>query len=500
MEGRKHDGHRDALETGFLDLGDDSLFGNEAGEEEDPEILSSYFLSQGEFSRFLSHQNRIAFARARKGMGKSALLSKLAYDLSLLTSGPLVVKATGADLTALGEFSSADPAVLVNQWQQVICARITQSIGAHIHIALSDRAMLMVEAAEIAGLKDRNILRALVDRLSLKLSAAGKGVEGEVSVQRLRAPDSAALLSRYQQSADEDVWLLIDDVDATFINRPDQQLKVGTFFSACRKIAREVKGLKVRATVRSDVWSVIRENEDLDKCEQYMVDIKWTKQEMGVMLAKRIHAFLERNKSSIASDFEPHRDTDRLVELAFKPRIRWGSSRVPPIQALNIFSAKRPRWMAQLCGRAGKKAAAQGDVLISGEHITAVLKKFGELRLADLKKEHGHQFGGLSSLIEAFAGGSRTYSTADLLARIQAKYLKLVAKNGVPRLEGVIIKAPLQLAYFLFKIGFVQGKHQEADQFVDYDERPDLLQNEVNLDDGLEWAVYPSYRSVLRIR
>jgi len=226
------------LQNGFVDLSDDSLFGNEAGEEEDPEVLSSYFLSQSHFSRFLDSENRIAFARARKGMGKSALLAKLAYDLALSGESTIVIRATGADLTALGEFSSPDPSILVNQWQQVICARITQHIGALINIALTDRKIVMVEASEIAGLKDRNIFRALIDRLSIKLSG------NEININRAATPNSAALLARHQESEQSNVWLLIDDVDATFIDRPDQRLKVGTFFSACRKIAREVKGLK----------------------------------------------------------------------------------------------------------------------------------------------------------------------------------------------------------------------------------------------------------------
>jgi len=218
------------------------------------------------------------------------------------------------------------------------------------------------------------------------------------------------------------------------------------------------------------------------------------------MLAKRIHAYFARNGLSPANELSPSHDTDKLVEFAFKPRIKWGGARVPPIQALNIFSAKRPRWMAQLCGRAGKKAHAQGDRLISGEHIVSVLRKFGELRLADLKKEHGHQFSELTSLIEVFAGGARTYTTGELLKRIQIRYISVVAKKGIPKLEDSIVREPRQLAHFLYKIGFLQGKKQEIDDFVDYDERPDLLQSTINLDDGLVWAIYPSYRQVLRIR
>lgn len=476
-----------------LNLKDGTLFGNEAGEEEDDEVLSSYFLDQIAFEEFFERNQRLRFARGRKGMGKSALLAKLAYDLERSPNDYTVVRVAGSDLTGLGEFSSPDPAMLVNQWQQVICARITQEIGKSIDFAVSDREMIMVEASEIAGLKDRNLFRALLDRLTIKINRS------EIHASRLISANTSELLRRHQDSNDRSVWLLVDDVDSTFIDRPDQRLKLGTFFSACRKIAREVKGLNIRCTVRTDVWSVIRHNEDLDKCEQYMTDIRWTKDEMGVMLAKRIHAYLKRNSMPFWQQLEPKRDVDKLIEMAFKRRVKWSGSRVPPIQVLNILSARRPRWLAQLCGRAGREAARLNEPLIDSQHLQAVLKKFGELRLNDLYKEHGHQFSGLMPLVQAFSGGERVYETGNLLDRIQKKYLSVIVKGGVPKLEGSVVVGPLQLAKFLFKIGFIQG-HSQNDQFIDYEEKPDLLESEVNLDDGLSWAVYPSYRNVLRIR
>ena len=100
-----------------LDFRDVRLFGNEAGEEEEVEVLASYFLDQPAFSEFFDRSTRLRFARARKGMGKSALLSKLGHELLEAPNDSLVVRVTGADLTGLGEFSSPDPAVLVNQWQ-----------------------------------------------------------------------------------------------------------------------------------------------------------------------------------------------------------------------------------------------------------------------------------------------------------------------------------------------------------------------------------------------
>lgn len=64
-----------------LDLAAEDLFGNDAGEDECPEVLSSYFIDQPAFKSFLSTKQKLKVGMSRKGMGKSALLSKLAYDL-----------------------------------------------------------------------------------------------------------------------------------------------------------------------------------------------------------------------------------------------------------------------------------------------------------------------------------------------------------------------------------------------------------------------------------
>lgn len=478
-----------------VDLGDPELFGNEAAEEEKPEVLASYFVEQPGFATFLKQDRRLQFARARKGMGKSALLAKLGFDLR---GDPehLVISVTGADLTGLGEFASADPAVLVNQWQQVICARITQEIGRKIGIAVTDTEMLMVEHAELAGLKDRNLLRALVDRLGGKV--------GKLTVTRPDFPDPAAALRRYAADHDRAVWLLVDDIDATFSNTEAMKLKIGTFFSAARKMAREVAGLSIRASVRSDVWVALRGNEDLDKAEQYMTSISWTNKELEVLLAKRIASYLDRRgiAASKSRSWDDEEGRQRTFSHVFARRLRWGDQEVHPVTAVRILSMRRPRWMAQLCRLAATEAARVGANRIGGQQIQTVMPRFGELRLADLYKEYQFQFSELRQLIECFAGGRRTYTTEELEECIKSRYLTAALQRGVPILAGKPIGSARSIGHFLFRTGFLQGQHQEErpDKFFAYENRPDLLITDANLDDGAKWAVHPAYRKVLQIR
>ncbi len=108
-----------------LDLSDPKLFGNDAGEDEKPEVLASYFV-ENRLSKLFSDSKFLRIVRSRKGMGKSAMLSKLSHDLEKDASNRnLIVMATGADLIGLKSYpESMDANILQNFWKQLICTRI----------------------------------------------------------------------------------------------------------------------------------------------------------------------------------------------------------------------------------------------------------------------------------------------------------------------------------------------------------------------------------------
>jgi hypothetical protein len=482
-----------------LKLTDPQLFGNEAAEEEEPEILASYFVSQPGFETFFNPARKLQFVRARKGMGKSALLSMLGHGLRT-RDGCIVVSVTGADLVGHASFDTDDPSRLVHEWQRVISRRIALEVGRRLQFASGDIEILMVEAAEVEGFKDRNYLRSLLDRVQVKLA------EADIRIERLGMADPAETIRRYANEREGlDIWFLVDDIDSTFINTSSTRLRLGTFFAACRKMAREIRGLKIRASVRSDVWSELRANEDLDKVEQYMTEITWTNDELELILTRRVLAYVRRRHPEIlaARGWSVGRDRATIHALVFAPRMPWGKSSAPVIRPLSIFCMRRPRWMAQLCRLAAHEAVRRRRDRIEGTDIIGVMQKFGELRLADLYKEHSHQFEDLRLVVESFAGRRRNYTTEELLDHLKDRYLSTAVRDGVVYLESKAVSGALGLAHFLFKIGFLQGLNHgpnKPDSFTAYEQRPDLLTNMMNPDDGLKWAVHPAYRNVLRIK
>lgn len=324
-----------------INIEDKDLFGNDAGEDESSEILNSYYVDNSDFDDFFDSNARLNVVSARKGMGKSAMISRLAYKLENeeIYNNPIIIRVTGNSLLGLGNFQDQDQAYLENYWKQIICKKIILEIGSSIGFALTSDEMSMVEIAELEGMKSKNIVGGLISRIKGKLPFIG----AEIKQNLPENPES--LLQNYQDTyKDSIVWVLIDDIDAKYKDTPEYQARVGSFFSAIRSLAVDMKNLNIRASVRSDVWSNLRHLEDLDKWEQYLVEIFWTRKQLRDMLANRILSYIQRtNPDSKEAKLKISRDYNQLFSMVFNTPIRWRDDPKASIfDAINSFSNKRP--------------------------------------------------------------------------------------------------------------------------------------------------------------
>lgn len=480
------------------DLINPELFGNEAGDDEELEVLDSYYLDKPEFERFYSPSSRLAFVRSRKGVGKSALLKQTLFRRKKLGDEEILIYVKASDLIAMQDVKADSPDALLYGWQQRICSQINLELGASLKVGFTDDAMMLIESAELAGFRNRNIVSALFDRMKIK------GLGAEIDRSRLSASDPHALLKRVMEKKDVTVWLFVDDVDATFVNTEHERLKASTFFSACRNLISSVKGLCIRASVRSDVWSVLAQHDEaMDKCEQYMLDLTWSTTETGRIIVNKIHSYFNRYYSGDAryASLSPENDEGSIRKIVFREPFHWGHRAVESFRPVHILSAGRPRWAAQLCKLAGKDAYDKSTARISIGHVRSVMRDYGQFRVSDLYKEHRHQCPVLQDIVESFSGASYRFTTDELLGHITNKVIKRV---GVPKIDGISSdKGALSVAHFLFRCGFIAAR-DESDVtglgFMRYEERPNLLSSSVNLDDGLNWEIHPSYREILRIQ
>lgn len=470
-----------------IQLDDRRLWGNEAADDEDPAILNSYFVNRPEWDEFFDFQTRLSIARARKGMGKSALLSECAYRFRERGDG-LVILLKGADLAAQREFKVLSPMEQVYDWQQRICAIVNRHIGEQIGFAVTDDAIALVETAELSGLKSRNIVGALLDRLRRKI--------GPVELEKLAIADNKAILNRYLAQDKATVTLLIDDIDATFTDTPIERLRLSTFFTACRELAFNFKGISIRSSVRSDVWASIRRlDEALDKVEQYTFDLRWSETQFSKFLVERITAYCKRiGRSQLVEG----RSATQILTLVFPDRYEFNNARVPPHATIRLFAGGRPRWAAQLCRMAGKEAMRIPNVDTIGlANIRTVLEVYGRHRLDDFSREHLHQCDKISNVVNCFSKRQATYTTVELFNFILSSVIGSISLA----IDGRSVEDPVQVARFLFRVGFIVGfdTNKGGNRYFQFEDKPSLLQNEANYDDGMKWRVHPSLHSVLQL-
>ena len=150
-------------------------FGNEAGEDATPSETSSYFVEQESFESFADIEKTFLIARAKKGVGKSALLEWL-YVKNSTVEDVFVVKARGSDLSRFNLPNLADsrkPNDKIYNWMSRISAVINRDIGRRISFAFDDDDISLVQTAEIDGFKERNFISALIDRFRKPIEKLG---------------------------------------------------------------------------------------------------------------------------------------------------------------------------------------------------------------------------------------------------------------------------------------------------------------------------------------
>jgi len=482
-----------------INLKDKKLFGNDAGEDEDLDVLNSYYIDHSDFDDFFDIDEKISIVSARKGMGKSALLSRLEYKLTneLEYNSPLVIRVKGNDLLGLGDFAGDDHAFLENYWKQIICKRIIVEIGECIGFALNSDEMSMVELSELDGLKSKNLIGALTSRIIGKLPFVSTEVKSSIP-ENLKS-----LLQNYQQKNENSkIWILIDDIDAKYQNTSINQARVGSFFSAIRALAFDFKNLNIRATIRSDVWSCLRHLEDLDKLQQYIIEIFWSKKHMRLMLAKKILVYIQNNHPTAPeAKLKLTRDYNQIIDIIFKSPIEWrGNLNAKLFDAISSFSNRRPRWMGQLCRMAGKKAKEDVQARkIALRHFNYILSDFGSNRRDDLIKEHSHQFSELNNLIDSLRATQREFTYTELNLILDENFIRGRELSNISFIDGKNYQSNEDLGDFLYKMCLISRIHNDDKTFTHFTDDPDLYKSSENRNNNIKWSIHPAYRTFLNI-
>lgn len=470
-------------------------FGNEAGDDISPVELAQYFVEQPIAKDFLDHQTKLLLATGKKGIGKSALTQWAAYKLPKIRKDVLVVNCRGAELSGLKTSAAKleEPNDFIKDWMSRICTLVNREFAKNIGLALADDTITLVEAAEVEGYKQRNLVRSLAVRFQNLLP--------KINSEPQRIANEIELLRRVRSRP---VWVLVDDLDATFQNSDRERVALSTFFTACRYLCRDLESFNVRVTMRTDVWPVIRRHDEaLDKMDQYVRELRWSEEEYRRLLARRVSYELKRLKSPYKKPPEHVHELDRdldLISKVFVPQVAWGGEgrKVQTHKVVYTLSYGRPRWAIQLCKLAQKDAIAKREDLISKDNIDNVWGMYGAKRISDIVAEHKHQAPQVEELINSFRGAPRIFSRDELLLWINNRILNHLN----PFVDGRKVTSNRDVAHFLYRVGFLQARSQEAAgsyEHYDFDVMPDFLTSRTNDDFSVLWEIHPSYRESLDI-
>ncbi|THT99634.1 hypothetical protein E9531_11825 [Lampropedia puyangensis] len=373
----------------------DEMFGRDAGETEKIENLKSYFLKQRSFSKFINENNNFLIASGRKGMGKSALL-KITEHTAKENEKNIVISIKGNELLGLTEIKDKSHIYLENHWKKVICKKICMHIGSTIKLAINDDDIYLVENAEIENFKDKNLFSSIANRLGDLISNL-TGINPEA--KKLEINNYYPLLKRKQEKNSYTIWLIVDDIDAKFKNTAEFQDRVSAFFTATFNLANSVSGLIIRTSIRSDVWSNLRSMEDQDKLREFLINIKYTQNELDQLVSKRISSYIERKKVLISGKKIIDRNPHEISKIVFEDPMRWNGGTDKCLLVLRTLAGHRPRWIGQLCKIAGEKSEGR---IIRFENIIHAMDVFGRDKISDITKEHIHQFSEIEKLINSF--------------------------------------------------------------------------------------------------
>lgn len=471
-------------------------FGNEAGEDIEPNEIENFFVEQSIYNTFLNTKDKIKIITGKKGVGKSLLLQWLSIRFPQNDNNIIIIKCRGSDLTR-NQFNLnsklIDPNDYIRDWMIRICAITNRHIAKMIKFPVSDDQFTLIETAELQGYKQQNLLLSLIGRFSIKIQGLPEGKYNKKVIN-----DEIEILKRINNPK---IIFLIDDLDATFQNTDNEKMSLSTFFSACRYLSQDIKDIAFRVTLRTDIWPIIRRyDESLDKIEQYIVPINWNVKDFRNLLCKRIQSQLEHKK--IFYQQRQHQSLEEyqefIISQVFTNKMDWGEFGHYTYKVLYTLSYKRPRWAVQLCKLTQNLAIKENSPLIEKRHIDTVWGEYGYKRISDLVSEHKHQCNTINEIINAFRDCERKLTREQLISIINTRILPHIRVS----IDSVITKSPFEVASFLYRIGFIVARSDDGDEYehYSYDELPDLLSNRTNDDFKMRWEIHPCYREALDIK
>jgi hypothetical protein len=479
------------------------IFGYEDAADEDSKRLREYFFKRGDYDAVMSDLP-LSIVVGFKGVGKSALL-KVAFEEDQDEDRPSIWIRPDDVIEMVDELSGdIDFSKMVLLWKRGIAKLIASRIASDWMFAYGEDAKTALLWAQETGYRSKDFIQRIVALID-------PSIKKTISMEGERAASTVGehhIIERLLK--DQKIVLYFDDLDAGWEATELQRKRLSALLLALRNMTSDIKGLKARLALRTDVYTLLRESdESTDKFENYVVNCNWGNHDILVLLVKRVLTYFDEQiddkELNKLSQHELNNLLSKIMETRFSRTKEWRNKHTHRVIMSLIRS--RPRDMIKLCTFAAK-AAQNRDAkaeLIEDIDFEAILSDYSLNRVQDIVNEFKFEMTNLESLLYRLAptkaelrekqGRSRfVYTTAELLEKI-----KNVMSNSNLKLTYKTQTSPMDVAHFLYKIGFITARKNLSGRIERkyYDEKKQLLKTGQIGDGGYGWEVHPSYRSAI---
>ncbi len=465
-----------------------AIFGHEAAEDETIERLKSYYLKTNIYNSMKS-QISLLILVGHKGVGKSALLKVLAVEDIEEDRLPITVQPN--DIYNL-DIASANFLEKIETWKNglstIIFNKLVQSLNAY-----------MLDNKLSKQFKD------WIERLSsLLLTVLGKKL-GDLQSEKisLSSADFTAILKN-SLFKEKQIVIYLDDLDRGWENTKDDVKNLSAMMNAVRDLSRDMKNLRFRVALRSDVYYAVRtSDETTDKIDGSVIWQSWTNHEILVMLIKRIETYFGREIDEEHLLRQRQKDICHYLNSIFEARFhgygQW--SNAPMYRILMSLIRKRPRDLVKLCTLAARKAYAnKHDHILTGD-LESAFTIYSNDRLTDTSTEYKSELPQIHELLlkmkpsqkELMTGTPCLFSRQQLIKKLD----NVLSMSHFTFKDNKEVNAQ-NLAAFLYKINFITARKRVGDEIlrVYYDENQ-YIYNDFS-DFGYSYEIHPAYRWALQ--
>ncbi len=473
----------------------DLLFGHENAELEDIGVFLSYAVEPEEMQSFFDVNKKMRIALAYKGEGKSGLfhlvgskakgLNQLSLSMSAYKISPNLAHHNFDEWT--------------REWKKNIYGSIAKEIGATIKHAFTDDAMTLLEEAERSNYKERSFVKSVLDRVKYK----------EVEFTSPNATGHDKILQRYLKETTP-FWLLLDDIDNNFDGTKINSTKIAAFFAACISITQELQEIRLRLSLRPNVWAMIsREFDTSSHIRPHLLELSWSEDDYRRILAKRVESYIKRTgQEKHITDLLCNRNTiareRAIIGLLFTETVYWKKEEKSIHVPLYTLSMHRPRWVIELCKKAATFAKQNNRSHIDLDCIIKQLKDFGTERIVDTTAEFKTRCTDLDKIIYSFHG-QHTQLKTDTLKKIVKNRVLSHLNPTIPN-KGTDSE-DTEICKILYEVGFVFGRRnlgvndsgKVKYEHIYYKSNPTLFSPGTPLNQNVSWEIHPVFREVLNL-